>query len=672
MAQEKMHSSSESLIFHSVSVFGAFVRVLPLGTALFIGRTIGMLAYYFDTKHKTLAYANLKMVFADSQPPSGLKRITKELFRNYGQNFIDLFRMPLIKPENFQKLITVEGIENLSQARQQGKGAIMLAMHFGSWELASLSCAMLNLPYKVMVKPQTRYSRLDELLNWYRSCGGYVVLSRGMGTRDFVRSLRNNEVIGMVVDQGGRDGTLVPFFGRNASMSVGAIRMGLKWGVPICFSVIHREPDGRHKMIVHKPLELINTGNPEKDIPANLNRITRIMEDYIRRYPSEYMWFYKIWKYSNETAIAILSDGKTGHLRQSQAVAGLLQKTLGERGISSSVRTTEVVFKSQFHRKLFTILNLMIPPVFYRAQSGWLERFLSQESFQHIRRIKAEFIVSCGSGMAGVNNFLSRDYGAKSIVILKPGPLGYRRFHLVILPRHEMRGGPPPASPARGGHDPRTSLVYTKAAPNLITQEYQTQQSQALLNRYSHLKNNLKLKIGLFIGGDAKNIFLSEHQMKVLIHQLTEVAQEINADILATTSRRTPASVEQLLHKRLRKHPRCPLLILTGQDNVPEAVGGILGLSDIQVVSGDSISMVSEAASSGKSTIVFLPELRAKDAGAQNKHLDFIEQLGAQGYVLASGVKDIGRAVYDIAKGKIQTKPLDDNPVMLEALRKII
>lgn len=662
MTQEKMHSLNESLIFHSVSIFGAFMRLLPLGIALFIGRTIGILAYYFDTRHKTLAYANLKVVFADSKSPAELKRITKQLFRNYGQNFIDLFRMPLITPENFQKFITVEGIENLSEGRGQGKGAIMLAMHFGSWELASLSCAMLHLPYKVMVKPQTRYSRLDELLNWYRSCGGYVVLSRGMGTRDFVRSLQNNEVIGMVVDQGGRDGTLVPFFGRNASMSVGAIRMGLKWGVPICFSIIHREPNGRHKMIVHKPLELINTGNPEKDIPANLNRITRIMEDYIRRYPSEYMWFYKIWKYSNETAIAILSDGKTGHLRQSQAVAGLLQKALGERGISSGVQTTEVVFKSQFHRKLFAVLNFMIPPVFYRAQSGWLEWFLGRESFQHIRRIKTEFIVSCGSGTAGVNNFLSRDYGAKSIVILKPGLLGYRRFHLVILPRHEMRGG----------HDPRTSLVYTKAAPNLITREYQTQQSQALLNRYSHLKNNLKLKIGLFIGGDSKNTFLDEHQMKILVHQLTEVAQEINADILATTSRRTPAGVEQLLYKRLCKHPRCPLLILAGQDNVPEAVGGILGLSDIQVVSGDSISMVSEAASSGKSTIVFSPELRARDVGTQNKHLGFIEQLGAQGYILASGTKDIGRAVYDIAKGKIQTKPLDDNPAMLEAIRKII
>ena len=285
-------------------------------------------------------------------------------------------------------------------------------MHFGSWELASLSCAMLHLPYKVMVKPQTRYSRLDELLNWYRSCGGYVVLSRGMGTRDFVRSLKNNEVIGMVVDQGGRDGTLVPFFGRNASMSVGAIRMGLKWGVPICFSIIHREPNGRHKMIVHKPLELINTGNPEKDIPENLNRITGIMEDYIRRYPSEYMWFYKIWKYSNETAIAILNDGKTGHLRQSQAVAGLLQKALGERSIFSTVATTEVVFKTELHRNIFSVFNLLVPP-FLSGTAGMVEMVSGPGSFQKITRIKAEFIVSCGSGMAGVNNFYPAIMGRK-------------------------------------------------------------------------------------------------------------------------------------------------------------------------------------------------------------------------------------------------------------------
>ena len=276
--------------------------------------------------------------------------------------------MPLIKPENFQRLITVEGIENLSQARQQGKGAIMLAMHFGSWELASLSCAMLNLPYKVMVKPQTRYSRPDELLNWYRSCGGYVVLSRGWARAILSAVSGITKSSGWWSTKGAETEPWCRFWPQCLNVR-GGDPDGTSSGA--CRSVLAssiREPNGRHKMIVHKPMELINTGDPEKDIPSNLNRITRIMEDYIRRYPSEYMWFYKIWKYSNETSIAILSDGKTGHLRQSQAVAGLLQKALGERGISSSVRTTEIVFKSQWHRKLFMVLNLLIPPVFYRAQ----------------------------------------------------------------------------------------------------------------------------------------------------------------------------------------------------------------------------------------------------------------------------------------------------------------
>ena len=73
--------------------------------------------------------------------------------------------------------------------------------------------------------------------------------------------------------------------------------------------------------------------------------------------------------------------------------------------------------------------------------------------------------------------------------------------------------------------------------------------------------------------------------------KILQVLHELNVGGVET------GTVDQLLHKRPRKHPRCPLLILTGQNNVPEAVGGILELSDIHVVSGDSILMVPGAAS---------------------------------------------------------------------------
>ncbi len=655
-------SWKEQFIYHSVDLFGRMIRCLPLATALFIGRAIGLLAYHFDIRHQRTAYANIRMAFADGKHPDEIRRIIKDLFMSYGQNFIDLLRMPLITPERFKEMITVEGEENLAECLKQGKGAIMLAMHFGSWELASLSCAMLGLPYKVIVKPQKKYSRLEELLNSYRSCGGYVTISKGMGTRDLVRSLQNNEVIGMVVDQGGKDGVLVPFFGRRASMSVGAIRMGLKWKIPICFSVIHRDGPGHHRMIIHKPLQLIDTGNINTDLGANLSRVTKFMEEYICRFPCEYMWFYKIWKYSDETNITIVSDDKMGHLRQAQAVAERLKTALSEKGVSARSRVVSVVFKTKWRRKFFSLISLLLAsPVF----NIWIWKIfqwsLTEESFAQIIKDKSDFVVSCGSSVAGAADFLARDHQAKSIVILKPGPLGYGRFNLVILPQHE--------SPGKARRSER--ILLTQAAPNLISPQYQDEQAALLLTQYSHLKNNLRVKIGLLLGGNSKDVFVSEDQIKVLIHQMTEVAHGIKADILVTTSRRTPPAIEQLLYKRLKKHPNCPLLIIENHESVSAAVGGIMGISDILVVSGDSISMISEAASSGKNTIVFTPEIRPGTFRKFNKHQQFIEKLNAQGFILSVDAQNIGRTIYDVAKNKIQTKKLDDNQKILEALRKI-
>jgi len=653
---------NESTVYYSVRAFGVLVRRLPLPIALWIGRGIGLCAYYFDIKHKSIAYANLKMVFADTKSPNEIKKITKKLFKNYGQNLIELFRLPFLTPEKFDKVVSVEGKNYVTESLKQGRGVIILAMHFGSWELASLSCAMLGYPYKVFVKPQKKYSRLDDLLNSYRECGGSVVLTRGSGTRDFVRSLKNNEVIGMVVDQGGRDGARVPFFNRSATMSVGAIRMGLKWGVPICFSAITREKEGRHRMVIHEPFQLKNTGNLELDVIANLKHVTEIMERYIRSYPSEYMWFYKIWKYTDENTITILSDGKTGHLRQSESVAKMVQKALTERNIRSTVETIVVVFKSTFRARLFSIMSSLTPPFVYQGRLESLKWFLTSESFCQILAAKTNFIISCGSSIAGVNNLVSQDSNAKSIAVLKPGLLSYKRFDLVILPQHD-----------EPKHDvSKNFLTVTSGAPNLITKEYLDEQAAALLKRYSHLKNNLRPKIGLFIGGDAKSVYLSERQMKRLIRQVKEVVKETGMDVVITTSRRTPAPIEQIFYDEFKKYPGCPLLILANRENVSEAVGGILGLCDIAVVSGDSLSMISEAASSGKNTVVFLPESRAKVLKGYNKHEVFIERLNEQGYVLSTDVRDIGQSIYNVAKNKIQTKRIDDNEVILQAARKVI
>jgi KDO2-lipid IV(A) lauroyltransferase len=211
----------ETMLCYILKGFGVCIRLLPMGAALWVGRLIGTVVYYVDIRHKRIVYGNLKVAFAKSRGPDELKKITKTFFKNYGQNLVEFFRLPLMTREKFDHSIRMDGREHITEALKKNKGLILLAMHFGSWESAILLCAMLGYPYKVIVNPQKRYTKLDELLNSYRSCGGNIVLSRGLGTRDMVKSLQKNEIIGLVVDQGGRDGVLVPFFERQASMSVG-------------------------------------------------------------------------------------------------------------------------------------------------------------------------------------------------------------------------------------------------------------------------------------------------------------------------------------------------------------------------------------------------------------------------------------------------------------------
>lgn len=653
----------EYLLYGIVKFVGFVISQLPISFSLAIGRGLGTIGYFLDRKHRALAYANLKIAFARTKKPSKINRIVKTLFQNYGQNLMELFYLPLMRQWGPEKFIAVEGREHVLEARKKGKGVILLAMHFGSWEISSLIGAIFGCPYCVFVKPQKRFLRLDELLNSYRRRGGATVITRGRGTRQIIESLRRNEVIGTVVDQGGRDGMLVKFFGKQASLSVGAIKIGLKYDVPICFSIIIREKGCRHRLIIHPPLTLKKTEDINCDILTNLNEIEKMMERYIIEYPAEYMWFYKIWKYSKESTMVILDDDKPGHRQQSKAVAQLLEKALAGRGITPETQIVKVEFKNKWAAKAMTILSFLSHPQFCQGRIRYLKWFLTRESFQQVMSVKADYVISCGSLTAGVNFLLSRDYRAKSISILKPSIFGFRRFDLLVLPAHDARWL---------GEDKKKNVVVTQGALNLINEEYLKEQTNLFRKRFSYFNEAAGLKIGILLGGDTKRDAPRQDLMRAVLRDIKEAAQQLQADIFLTTSRRTPAAIEDLVQNELKSYSRCPALIIANHNNIPEAVGGILGLSDIIVTTADSISMVSESASCGKNVIVFSAQNKNSADHRKTKHGFFLETMQSQNYIVLADGHQVGPQITAMAKNKIKTKTLDNNVAVLEALKKVI
>lgn len=652
----------ESVIYQIVKIFSAFLMLLPTGAALFIGRFIGRMAYYGSARRRRVAYNNLRIAFTSTKTDLEIRRILKKCYLHFGQNVVELLRLPMMARKGCRRWVRVENEEYFQEAIARKKGVIFLAMHSGNWELSSLVGSATGHPYNLIANPQPKTVLLDRLLTAYRKAVGCSVIHPGEATREVIRKLKANEIVSLVIDQGGKDGQLVDFLGRQASMSTGAIRLALKYDASICLVDIYREPSGRHCLSVDKPLELIRTGNDQQDIAANLKVLVKRCEKKIISHPHEYMWFYKIWKYSKQVNILILDDGRTGHLRQSQALAAIMMDTLAKKGKTAVVNTVTIRFKSDLMRRLSVVVSFLSQFLGGLRSAGVLRSFLKRSSFDRLISFKADYILSCGSSVAGVNYLSSAWQSAKSLVVLKPNILAMDRFDCVVLPEHDLAVQAPS----------KAVVARTRAALNLINKDYMAEQSELLLNRFSHLKNSYRTKIGVLIGGNTKNVEFAESAIKMVIHQLKEVAIQLNADILLTTSRRTPDHIEQIIWRELKKFDRCPLLISASNSDVPEAVGGILGLADCLLVSSESISMVSEAVCSGKKTVVFNVVSNDRRSQGSNKYERFVDDLGVDGHLIFCSTKGISQALYGVMSDKIYLKPINDQKSVAEVIERIV
>lgn len=623
-------------------LFGPLVRVLPLGVALFLGRLIGGLVFHFDAKHRAIAYANIKRAHAGQLAQKEIEGIVRDFYRSFGQNLIDIFLIPKVDSEYIKKHIVIEGRENIDAAFKIGKGVIFLAVHAGSWELSNVICASGGVPFSLFIRQQ-RMPRLNQLLNDYRRQRGCRIIETKNQTRELIRVLRNNESIGMTVDQGGKTGTLVDFFGCRASMSSGAVRIALKYDAVI-LPVFHTRVRGpNHKIIVDNLYQVKRTGNLENDIKNNLQSLVEIFQEHIKKSPGEYFWSYKIWKYSDQRSVLILSDGKAGHLRQAQAVAGTIKDYVSQKGITVSVKTVTVDFRNKFSRYAL---------IFCRGCLKALKRVLEKDVFDSLNRITADLVISCGSSLAAVNYLVAKQNYAKSIVIMRPKFLSLKKFGLVIMPHHD--------------HPPkRNNVVETIGALNLIDGDYLKEQSKELL-RESNINNpDSSFNIGLLIGGDSKDFHLDKRLMKVIIEQLKSFSEQKASGILATTSRRTSPEIESLLKDEFRGYAYCKLLVIANENNLASAVGGILGLTQIVIVSSESISMISEAASSGRYVVVF-------NSQVSRRHRDFLDYLARNKYIYLADSSEIFSVIEKIKTEAPQINILSDRATVKEALAGLL
>ena len=639
----KKNSIIEYSAYALARVFGALIVSLPIKVNLFLGKGLGIMGYYLLKKKRRRALKNLKIAFGGQFPEEKLEHIVRKAFISLSLTIVETLYIPRINPRYINKHVRIENLRYLDDALKKGHGVILLAYHLGNWELANITCGLQGYAYKVIVNEQ-RYPLLNNLLNRYRELKGCKTIPRGVALREILRGLKTNEVVAMVGDQGGKEGELNNFFGLPTSTPTGFARFAFATGACIIPAIIVRERRFSHRIILEKPLSIDETKDEKENLTQCLRQSNAILERAIRHYPQEYFWFYKIWKYSPFRYIVILSDGKVGHLRQSEAVLKIVNSLLPI--VKSKI--IEIKFKNNLSRCLAKVCLWFGLDIF--------EFCLSQKAKDEIIKTPADLVISCGASVAGVNVVLARENLAKSVCIMDPGIILKKNFDVVIVPKHDSSAQ-------------RKNIVETEGALNLIDDEYLRTQTEALKARCPDIGK--RVSIGLLVGGDTKRYALTLQCMQEVISETKKAAQELDADIFVTTSRRTGKGIENLLREELKGFSHCKLLVIANEKNIPEVVGGILGLADFILVSGESISMISEAASSGKYVGVF--RLKPKSLlPIKTRHEHFLKNLENQGHIHILKPNTIERKIKDILQHRPAIKKLNDRQVVQEALKKLL
>lgn len=276
-------------------VFGiaGLFRALPLDTASALGGRIGRAVGPLLPGSRT-ARRNLERAFPE-KTPAEIDAIIRGMWDNLGRVIAEYPHLDKIGEFGPGGRVEVVGGEHIDALREDGKAGILVSGHFANWEVQSVTSRKMGLELALVYRaPNNPY--VGALLTDLRGAAGGTHIPKGAeGARAILRLLTRGGHVGMLIDQKMNDGIPVPFFGRDAMTAPAAAQLALRLGIPLVPARTERLGGARFRITVLPPVEAPDTGDRNVDVRILMERLNRLLEQWIRERPAEWLWVHRRW-----------------------------------------------------------------------------------------------------------------------------------------------------------------------------------------------------------------------------------------------------------------------------------------------------------------------------------------------------------------------------------------
>jgi KDO2-lipid IV(A) lauroyltransferase len=140
---------------------------------------------------------------------------------------------------------------------------------------------------------------LDRMTRRYRTMHGNQMIDKDDNVRGLLSAMKAGETVGILMDTNMTppQGVFVDFFGIPACTASGMARIAMRTDAAVVPGFTIWDAKLRKYRLRFDPaLDLVRTGDDDADIVANTARFTKVIEEYVRRYPDQWLWVHRRWK----------------------------------------------------------------------------------------------------------------------------------------------------------------------------------------------------------------------------------------------------------------------------------------------------------------------------------------------------------------------------------------
>lgn len=273
------------------------IGILPRPLARLVGICLGQFVYVLHGRLRRVGMHNLSMALPEKSRPEHRKILRGE-FTSLGRQLAEVCLFPSYRKENLRQIVIYDGFENFERAFKRGKGVLFLTGHLGAWELSAFAHSLAGYPLSIVMRSLDNPD-VNTLIERYRTMHGNKTMDKDDFVRGLLGAMRAGQTVGILMDTNMTppQGVFVDFFGIPACTASGLARIAMRTDAAVVPGfTIWDSTLRKYRLRFDAAVELDRTGNDEADVIANTAKFTQIIEEYVRRYPDQWLWVHRRWK----------------------------------------------------------------------------------------------------------------------------------------------------------------------------------------------------------------------------------------------------------------------------------------------------------------------------------------------------------------------------------------